>query len=122
MIDKTSGLHYYCNFFLLPKDFLAITLFGCIFFRLTKKEMDDYAETKHFKTTMNHERIHVLQAKSFKTRYLGFYIYYLWFWFIGLFKYGVKNNASYYQIPFEKEAFANERDFNYSQTNWKNYK
>ena len=71
---------------------------------------------------VNHERIHMLQAKTFKTRYLGFYIYYLWYWFIGLFKYGVKYNASYYNIPFEKEAYTNEGDFNYNKSVWQTYK
>lgn len=121
MVIEKQGLKCHSKFWLLPKGFLAITLFGHIFFRLTDKEMERHLNSYSGEVTLNHEGIHVLQAKSFKTKYLGFYIYYLWYWFIGLFKYGVKKHASYINIPFEREAYRNEYDFNYKETNWRKY-
>lgn len=117
-----NGIKIHWNFKLLPKGFEAITLFGHIYDVQKKDDLLKFLHTKYGKIMINHERIHVLQANSFKTKYVGFYIYYLYYWFIGLFKYGIKNNISYYNIPFEREAYANEKDFNYSETNWKNYK
>lgn len=118
---EQQGLKCHWNFILLPKGFLAITLFGHIFFRKSKSELQAYLLSSYAKYTLNHERIHVLQAQSFKTKYLGFYIYYLWYWFIGLFKYGIKNHQSYYNIPFEREAYRHESDFNYKESHWKEY-
>jgi hypothetical protein len=119
---ETNGIKFHWGFKLLPKDFIAITLFGHVFSNLSKKELEEYLSTKRGKQTINHERIHILQAKSFKLKYFTFYILYLWYWIIGLFKYGIKDNISYYNIPFEKEAFANDNNPNYNKTNWKNYK
>ena len=119
---KINGLNYHSNFFLLPKGYLAITLFGHIFFNKDKEYVENLLESYEGRIVMNHEYIHVLQAQSFKTKYLGFYVYYLWYWFIGLFKYGTKKYASYKNIPFEREAYAHENDFWYKETNWKNYK
>ena len=117
-----NGIKIHWNFKLLPKGFEAITLFGHIYDVQKKDDLLEFLHTKYGKIMINHERIHVLQANSFKTKYVGFYIYYLYYWFIGLFKYGIKNNISYYNIPFEREAYTNEKDFNYSETNWKDYK
>lgn len=117
-----NGIKVHWNFKLLPKGFEAITLFGHVYDVQNKDNLLKFLHTKYGKTMINHERIHVLQANSFKTKYVGFYIYYLYYWFIGLFKYGIKNNISYYNTPFEREAYANEKDFNYSETNWKSYK
>ena len=116
-----DGVKVHWNFKLLPKGFEAITLFGHVYdFRL-KEELRAFLKTKYGKIMVNHERIHILQAESFKTKYFAFYILYIWYWFIGLFKYGVKNNASYYQIPFEREAYCNEKNFTYNKTKWKEY-
>ena len=116
-----SGLKIHWNFKLLPKDFEAITLFGHVYDIQKKDDLRKFLKSYSGKVMVNHERIHTLQAKTFKTRYLGFYVYYLWYWIIGLFKYGIKNYASYYNIPFEREAFKNEKDFSYSASKWKDY-
>lgn len=89
---------------------------------MNAEKLEEYLNSQIGKTTINHERIHTLQAKSFKTRYFGFYIYYLAFWVLGLFKYGIKKHESYYNIPFEKEAYTNERNFEYAKSNWKLYR
>lgn len=119
---EIEGLKFHWDFKLLPSDFIAITLFGHVFSNLSKTELEKYLKSNRGKQTINHERIHILQAKSFKLGYFSFYILYLWYWIIGLFKYGVKENKSYYNIPFEREAFANDNNPNYNETNWKNYK
>ena len=118
-----NGIKVHWNFKLLPNGFEAITLFGHVFDVRKKDDLFDYL-SNYFggKVLVNHERIHMMQAETFKTKYLGFYIYYIWYWFIGLFKYGVKHNASYYNIPFEREAYMNEENFDYSESKWKEYR
>ena len=116
-----DGLKIHWNFKLLPKDFEAITLFGHVYDIQKKDDLRKFLKSYSGKVMVNHERIHTLQAKTFKTRYLGFYVYDFWYWIIGLLKYGTKNNASYYNIPFEREAFQNEKDFSYSASKWKDY-
>jgi hypothetical protein len=116
-----DGLKVHWNFKLLPKGFEAITLFGHIFDVKSKDELRTFLGTYTGVVMVNHERIHTLQGKSFKLGYFTFYLLYLWYWFIGLFKYGVKNNASYYHIPFEAEAYTNEQDFTYPCSEWKKY-
>ena len=127
MIEKkhyflVEGLKVHWNFKLLPAGFEAITLFGHIYDVRSKKDLERYLRTYNGQQMVNHERIHTLQAESFKTKYFAFYVLYLWYWFVGLFKWGCKNNESYYHIPFEREAFANEDNFRYSETHWKDYK
>ena len=120
-LTSDNGIKCHWNFKLLPSGFLAITLFGHVFFNKPKSYVERYLNTLDGKYTMNHEYIHVLQANSFKTKYLGFYLYYIWYWFIGLFKYGVKKYASYKNIPFEREAFRNATNLNYKETKWRDY-
>ena len=78
-------------------------------------------------TTYNHERIHLEQAleiaKIEKSKnWITYYWQYLKYWIKGN---PIINPASsaYYTIPFEMEAYANERDFYYKVTenSWKNY-
>lgn len=117
------GIKFYSDFWILPKGFCAITLFGRVFSNYDIKKLNNYLETYSGRVMVNHERIHMMQANTFKTKYLGFYLFYLWYWFIGLFKYGVKRYASYRQIPFEKEAYDKENDFNCSEKDikWREY-
>lgn len=118
---KKYGLKHHPNFFLLFPGFRAITLFGHVFYRMDKDALEKYLETYSGKVTSNHERIHVLQAKSFKLGYFSFYCRYLYQWVKNLFKYGCKNNTAYYNISFEREAYVNERNFEYNETKWRNY-
>lgn len=64
---------------------------------------------------INHELIHFQQAKE--CGFFKFYYLYLYFW--------IKTDFSYYDIPFEKEAFLNERDKSYLSSRefmaWKKY-
>lgn len=116
-----GGVKVHWGFKLLPNGFEAITLFGHVLDIRSKEDLRAFLTTAAGWFLVNHERIHIMQAESFKTKYLAFYAIYLWYWVIGLFKYGVRNNASYYNIPFEREAFANERNFTYNKTSWREY-
>ena len=121
LVGGLNRLKVHWNFKLLPKGFEAITLFGHIFDHRKKEDLRTFLETYAGEVMVNHERIHTLQGESFKFKYFTFYLLYIWYWFIGLFKYGVKNHASYHHIPFEIEAYANDEDFTYSRSEWKKY-
>lgn len=54
---------------------------------------------------VNHERIHEAQIKDCGV--FKFYILYLWYY---------KKYGSYRKIPFEVEAFDNERNYTYLET------
>lgn len=115
-----NSLKCHWNFWLLPKSFRAITLFGHIFFNISKDELKEYLNKKSAIKTMRHEKIHVVQAESFKTKYFGFYIYYLYYWIKNLFKYGVKDHVAYHNIPFEREAFDRENT-DVVESRWRDY-
>jgi hypothetical protein len=117
----TRGLKCHWNFWLLPKSFRAITLFGHIFFNMNKEDLLAYLQTSRANQTMRHERIHVLQAESFKTKYFAFYVLYLYYWIKNLFVYGCKNHIAYRNIPFEREAFQNQHLQDYQTSHWKDY-
>jgi hypothetical protein len=116
-----NGIKVHWNFKLLPSGFEAITLFGHVFDVQSKESLRKYLTTYSGKVTVNHERIHMLQAETFKSKYFGFYVYYIWYWIVGLFKYFNSNKSSYSMIPFEQEAYRNQYDFNYSKSNWRDF-
>lgn len=118
---EVGGLKVFWNFWLLPSNFIAITFFGCVLSNLKYENLKKYLESYKGYVMINHERIHMLQANSFILGYFTFYILYLWYWIKELFKYRFNNNLSYYNIPFEKEAFDKELDFKYSSSKWKKY-
>lgn len=122
---KKYGLTFHSNSWLCPKKFLGITLFGHVFTYKKIHQLEEYLATPNGHRFANHEAIHILQSKSFKTSWVGFYLYYIWYWFMNLFKYGFTKN-SYYNIPFEREAYANEWVWSYidgiKESNWKKYK
>ena len=115
------GLKFHWDFKLLHKSFSAITLFGHVFTNKSKDALIKWLNLPSGKRMANHERIHMIQAGSFKTKYFGFYCYYIGYWVANLFKYGMNINA-YHNIPFEREAYQNEKDFNYSETHWRDYR
>ena len=116
------GMKHHPNFFLLALGFKAITLFGHIFYRMNRKELEKYLETGSAKVTSNHERIHMLQAKSFKLGYFSFYCRYLAEWIRNLFVYGIWRHEAYENISFEREAYKNQTKYNYNETKWREYK
>jgi len=87
------------NNILPAKGFAAINIFGILFVRrgvVVSERM------------LNHERIHSAQMKELL--YVFFYILYVMEWIVRLFKYHLN---SYYNISFEREAYAHELDLNY---------
>lgn len=80
-------------------DIKAITLFPFIIF---EGEADEQ--------TLNHEKIHIKQQAELLV--LPFYILYVGFWAWGKLK-GKDNSMAYRDIPFEKEAYANDSDWVY---------
>ena len=57
-------------------------------------------------TTYNHEKIHLVQQRELWV--VGFYLLYVWYWLKAKSK-GLTGSEAYYAIPFEKEAYENER-------------
>lgn len=108
------------NAWWLNRRFEAITWFGAIHFGCTRDELTRKISSQSFLQTECHEHIHILQARSFRTRYFGFYITYLYYWIRNIFRYGLTKKA-YVEIPFEREAYANDQILDYPQSNWRNY-
>lgn len=116
-----NGIRVYWNFKLLPKNFEAITLFGHVFTTYNKESLRSYLDTFWGRVMVNHERIHMLQAESFKLKYFTFYLLYLYYWIVRLFQHIKEPYFAYYTIPFEREAYHNEKDLGYSKSEWKKY-
>lgn len=100
------------NRFIPFNGFIAINLFGVLFVRKEyEDDMNKYAEIRN--VVINHESIHTAQMKELW--YAGFYLMYILYYIILLFKTGSTKKA-YKQIPFEAEAYANERTADYLAT------
>lgn len=67
-------------------------------------------ETKESQVTIHHEKIHIRQ--QIEMLVLPFYIAYLGFYFYYRLK-GFNHFTSYMNIPFEKEAYYEESNFEY---------
>lgn len=81
------------------KSFIAINLFGII---VTCEELS--------KEELNHELIHTAQARELL--YIPFYLWYIIEWFFLFLRYQNWMWA-YYNIRFEKEAYAHQEDLEY---------
>ena len=81
------------------RNFYALNFFGILF---AKGPCD--------RVTINHEKIHTAQMKELA--YVFFYLFYVLEWVVRLFQYGLSTRA-YYNISFEREAYANQTDMNY---------
>lgn len=91
---------------LIPfKGFWAITILNMIFVRKEYQHLDG---TQMHKEMVNHESIHFEQEKELG--FIFFYILYLLEWLIKLCFYGKK---AYENISFEREAYRNEKNFDY---------
>jgi hypothetical protein len=67
-------------------------------------------ETKESQVTIHHEKIHIRQ--QIEMFILPFYIVYLGFYLINRLK-GNSHMQAYLRIPFEKEAYCEESNFDY---------
>ena len=89
----------------------AITLYPFI---ICKGKLDQRTKT--------HEIIHLHQQRELLL--IGFYILYVGYWVWNLMKHQ-SFQAAYEEIPFEKEAYANDEDptypINRKPYSWKNY-
>ncbi|MBO4564379.1 MAG: hypothetical protein J5720_02995 [Bacteroidaceae bacterium] len=80
----------------------AINLFGIIFTKMPLQPSE-----------VNHEMIHTRQLLEMAV--FGFYLWYLVEWGIRFLK--LRNmKQAYYNISFEREAYANEANLNYLKT------
>uniref|UniRef100_UPI00404922BE hypothetical protein n=1 Tax=Flavobacterium sp. TaxID=239 RepID=UPI00404922BE len=98
--------------YLLPKGYRGITLFPFIIFSDENYKSD--------LILLNHEKIHIRQQLE-----LLVVVFYIWYGIEFLVRFAqYKNwNLAYRNISFEREAYANEKDFNYLKKRafWKFY-
>lgn len=111
----------HANAWWLSSKFAAITWFGRIYFNCDRATLERAMNSPAMLELERHEHIHILQAKTFKTRYLGFYLTYLFYWAKNIFRYGFSLKA-YEEIPFEREAYANEHLYDYPRSHWKDWR
>ncbi|WP_163270530.1 hypothetical protein [Dysgonomonas sp. 511] len=90
------------NSYLPGKKYKAINLFGVVFARKDKGLLSD--------TNQNHEAIHTRQGREML--WLIFYLWYIIEWVIRIIQYRDRNKA-YYNISFEREAYANDGNLEY---------
>ena len=88
--------------YLIPKGFSGLTVFPFVFLR-EKQHAEDLV-------TLNHERIHIRQQLEMLV--LPFFVWYGVEFFFRLVQYRNRRQA-YYNISFEREAYANEKDLDY---------
>lgn len=91
--------------FLVPKGYRALTVFPFVFLR-EKASKDDLV-------LLNHERIHLAQQRE-----LLFVVFFVWYGLDYLLKLLLYKNhqLAYRNIIFEREAYLNERNFEYLAT------
>ena len=90
------------NRFLMGKKFTGITLWP--FIVVKRKEL------KQDEVLINHEKIHLRQ--QIELLIIPFFIWYGLEYLIRLIQYKNRREA-YFNISFEREAYANEKDLNY---------
>lgn len=121
LISPRFGIRCYAHKWKFFKQFEAITWFGSIHFNCTRDELVRKMTSPDMLRTERHEQIHILQARSFRTRYLGFYLFYIYYWLRNVTRYGFTLEA-YKAIPFEREAYANDTKENYPESHWREYR
>jgi hypothetical protein len=88
--------------YLIPKGYRGLTLFPFVFIK--------YRFDSENKVLVNHEKIHLRQQLELLV--LPFFVWYFVEYAVRLLQY--KNaNLAYRNISFEREAYANELDFDY---------
>jgi len=100
-------------------NFVAVSFAIFIFFKDKKINFKD----KITEIIWRHEMIHYRQQKEMY--FIGHWIMYIFFYFQGLYKYKNKHKA-YKENPFEREAYANQKDPIYlvkrKKYSWKKYR
>lgn len=121
ILSPRFHIRCYPNTWWLNKKFEAITWFGTIHFRCNREELERKMQLPSMLRIERHEHIHILQAQTFRTRYFGFYLCYLWYQLKNLIRYrnGMK---AYRENPFEREAYANDGILDYPTSHWRDYR
>ncbi len=88
--------------YLIPKGYRGLTAFPFIFLK--------YHLDKNDLVIINHEKIHLKQQVELLV--IPFFIWYFIEFLIRFLQYK-KFDLAYHNISFEREAYANEKDFNY---------
>ena len=88
--------------YLIPKGYRGLALFPFVFVK--------YSLDKENPVFINHERIHLRQQLELLV--FPFFIWYLMEFLLRLIQYG-NMDLAYRNISFEREAYTNEKDFNY---------
>ena len=96
IIIQNSNIPKYLSVFI---NIGAITLYPFI---ISRGEMSE--------TTINHEKIHLKQQAELLI--LPFYVLYVGWWVLGRLR-GKDSSTAYYDIPFEREAYANDENQSY---------
>lgn len=103
-----------------PKGYLAITLFGYVFTRMSKEKLVDYLGTERGWRLIRHETMHIRQADTFKhPRWFWFYLVYIW-QFLKAWPFYMSWNQAYRTICFEAEAYDKENTDCYT-SKWERY-
>jgi hypothetical protein len=88
--------------YLIPKGYRGLTLYPFVIISNEKGRSDS--------TFLNHEKIHMRQQVEMLV--FPFYVWYIIEYLFRLIQYKDRRKA-YFNISFEKEAYANEKDLNY---------
>ena len=88
--------------YVVPKGFRGFTFFPFVF-------LSDKKDKSHM-VLLNHERIHIKQ--QLELLIVLFFVWYFVEYLVRLIQYKDKRVA-YYNISFEREAYANEKDLHY---------
>ncbi|MCR5044041.1 MAG: hypothetical protein K6A93_07915 [Bacteroidaceae bacterium] len=81
----------------------GLNLFGIVFVQRRWGRMEPHE--------LNHEFIHTCQ--QWEMTYVLFYLWYVVEFLVRLVQYGFRAEKAYYNISFEREAYANERNMDY---------
>ena len=115
------GLNFHFDSELCPYGFMAIVLFGHVFCQMSEEDLERKMKTDSGMRFVNHERIHVIQARSIKYGWIGFYLLYALYWLRNLFLYNPFSKEPYRNIPFEKEAYEEEGNYEFRESKWEKY-
>jgi len=89
--------------FLVPKGFVAVSIWPFLWVRNKKEACSD-------KILLNHEKIHHQQQKELLM--IGFFVWYV-LEYLGLYLKYQNSKKAYREISFEKEAYQNEHNFDF---------
>lgn len=93
--------------------YLSMMWCGHLVYRKSKSErIQKYINDPKYAVTYNHEMIHLCQSQT-EGSWWKYYLKYVWEWICG----GpimAPASAAYYTIPYEMEAYANEKDLTYT--------